>query len=375
MQMFKYSPLFLIVLLLGGCFGSGDEQPATENDVAISPEKNGPDSIESISNANGYLQIFDAEYPQNVIANRMEKNIALIEGSVDKTNMHLFPSAGIHVQIPDGMSVAERFTGFVSDPNAESVCSFMLTTNPFSMKKTTSQIVSDAIRTEKVKIVYTKDIEVDGRPGEFYLTVEPIGELLIAKHIIAFGDDDFCWIATCTFDEKHEEEFGEALLQSILNLRISEEPRLPPGEDVDFTMTPENLVLTDGFIDKLVFTKDGVFPVEDTKAPVFQAAKSLLRFNIKNKQELARAIISPSPLFGISVISSEKKFEADGIEGYEYISIGEDHLSKEPLYIYSVTLFDELDTYVIHGWFSSDIQENYVDEFRSLAKSFKRKSK
>ena len=245
-------------------------------------------------------------------------------------------------------------------------------TNPFSMKKTTSDIVSATIRNENTKILFNKDVTVDGKTGEFYLTRQNFHGIDLAKYTLVFGDDNFCWIVTCSFGAGQEDAFAEQLLTSILNLKISDAPRLPPGEDVGFSLTPNRLVLTDGFIDKLVFTTTGIFPVDDSKQPVFQATTSLLTFDGSEREQIAQRLISPSGLFKVNIISSKKEVEIDGLEGYEFVAIGEDLTNGEPLWIFSTTLFGEKEAYLCHGWVSSDNQENYnyIKDFRGLAQSF-----
>ncbi len=61
---------------------------------------------------------------------------------------------------------------------------------------------------------------------------------VLASYNLTFGDDDFSWIVKGTFDADKESEVGESMFRSILNTRISDSPRLPPGQDVDFTITP-----------------------------------------------------------------------------------------------------------------------------------------
>ena len=363
--------LLLILLLLPwftGCFGE-------EQDVAPVIEKNptSQDSNKTTDSEEGYLQVLGEKYPQNVISNRMQKNFARFSNQSDKSRMHLFPSAGIEVYKPDNLEPADRFTGFICSEDGGNAATLVVSTNPFPMENYASEIVSDAIRSEKVKILFNKDLEIDGRRGEFYFTTEPLLNFQLAKYTLVFGNEEFCWIITCSFNANQEEKYAEDLLTAILNLKVSDQPRLPPGNDVDFKMVPDQLVLTDGFVDKLVYTRTGVFPADDPKEPVFQAAKTVVGFEKSNRKQLAERLISPSPLFAIDFISSRNEVETDGLKGYEFVAVGEDMIAKEPIWLYTVILFEGDFAYLFHGWVSSDVTDNYIKEFRTLAQSFKRR--
>lgn len=369
MTIFRFTFLALL-LLFSGCFGSSTADqdvsaPETENVVS------GKNNIES--DETGYLTVLGGIRQQNYISNRMENNFARLTGAADPVQLHHFQSAGLKVHQPVGMKVSDLFTGFVSENSEAAQATFVIMTNPFSMEESTSNLVSEELRNENTKILFNKDVKVDGKTGEFYLTRQPFQNIELAKYTLVFGDDDFSWIVTASFDVENEESIAEPLLTSLLNLQISDTPRLPPGEDVDFQLTPNRLILTDGFIDKVVFTVSGIYPVHDSKQPVFQAGKTLANFSEAKHEQMAANLISPSRLFKVNMISSKRPVEIDGLKGFEFVVVGEDLTNGEPLWLYSTTLFGDNDTYLFHGWVSSDNQENYITDFRALTESFKRK--
>ena len=358
-----------VLILTCGC---RDEPKSADNPVT--PENvdaNAQNTVTVPEDDGGYLPVFDAEHGQNTISNRMQKNFNRFHDKMDESKFFHFKSAGLKIYQPENMPRTEKFSGFLSEEDGASV---LLLTNPFSMEKTTSQLVSDAVRSGKTGIIYTKKMKVDGQEGVFYLTKDPFGDSFITKCIVAFGNDDFSWIVTGTFNPELESEYGEEILTAILNIKIPDEERLPPGEDVDFTLQPNRLVITPGFIDKVVFTLTGIFPQEVvTKEPIFQAGRALIDFDVLDQRKLAVQLISPTPAFQIDLVSSEKEVKIDDLEGYEFVSIGTDLGSGMPLVIYTMILFDDKAGYVMHGWGSTENEENYVPDFRALAESFKRK--
>lgn len=317
-----------------------------------------------------YLPIFEKGLQQNVISRRMESNLRVFFQRENKSQMHHFPSAGLRMLKPDAFKLSERFTGF-QRPEA----GITILTNPFSMQETTKTIIGLVVDSANSGVLFTKDLEIDGYQGTFYAHVESFGdEVRVANYILGIGDDSFSWVVKGSFKTEYEmkDNIGRDVLRAILNVRIADEPRLPPGRDVDFTIQPNILKLNDGFIDKLIFTKGGTFPVNSVTEPIFQAIRVPVEMQVDERQRFARLMITPSPMFKIELLSSEEEIEVDSLQGYEYLAIGQDTTSQEPLQLYSVTLYDNQVAYVMNGWVSSRNTENYVQHFKQLANSFRR---
>ncbi len=349
---------------------SGSTSPAsggdstTESDARISTE-----AVED----KGFLAIFEDGLPQSTISNRMDIYFERFHNTVDKSELVHFGSAGLMIYPPAGFVKSDRFNGF-EDPETGS--NIMIITNPFSMEGETKTIIDQAAKAKNSGVLFTRNIMNDDKQGIFYATREKFGsEREIAKYTMAFGDDEFSWVVTGAFRPEEEQKCGEEFLKSVLNARISNQPRLPAGEDVEFTIQPNRLELTDGFVDKLVFTLGGDFPVDTTKQPVFQASKLPLKWFSLGKEGAARSLMQPSPLFEIQAVSSKHEVLIDDLEGFEFVGIGRDTTNNEPLQMYSVTLFTDEVTYIMNGWVSSDNSESYISDFRALAKSFKRKER
>ena len=121
----------------------------------------------------------------------------------------------------------------------------MVTTNPFSMEET-SQLVAESVRVGETETLYTREIDVDGQAGILYLTRTRVGETeaFVTKRVVAFGGDDFSWIITATSKNTFETKHGEEIMKMLLNIQIAEEGPVANGDEVDFQITPNRLVLT-----------------------------------------------------------------------------------------------------------------------------------
>lgn len=364
--------LLLIILLLSGCQQNNDSPDrTTSGETTAAATADSPVTSESRSHQN-YQPIFSGDLAQNTLSNRMEKNFLRDVNRIDEGKLVHFPSAGVLLHQPEGLDRSTRFSGF---EDLKSGVSITILTNPFSMDGTTKLILGEAVNTANSGVLFTKTISKGDRQGIFYASRETYGNQQVAKYTTAFGDENFSWIVFATFRAELEDQWGEELLRTVLNVRVSEEPRLPPGKDVDFTIRPNRLVLTDGFVDKLVFTINGIFPMTTTKEPIFQAVRSIFKVEAEDRRDMALKLISPAAPFEVKLVSTQNEVTINDLPGYEFIAVGRDSASDEPLQIYSVILFDEEGSYIMHGWVSTDNPESYIADFRALAKSFQRKNR
>lgn len=372
--------LLVLVLFFGfaACVGCREDETPNAASAADSPTDMADDTTsEADSQAKAdesrqrFQSVFDEGLPQNLISNRSEMNVSRLRNSAEDATFVPFPSAGLELILPDGFEKSTRFSG-AQQPGGDST--LLILTNPFSLERNTESILESAFKAGSSEMLFKKPMRHEDRNAIFYVSREQVGQKSIGKYILAFGDDSFSWIVTAVFRAELEETVGEQLLRSVLNAKISELPRLPPGEDVDFRLTPNRLKVTDGFVDKLVFALDGKFPMHG-KMPVFQAIKSPIPDVDDDQETIARKLIRPAVNFELKLISSDRKLTIDGLDGYEFVSLGRDMLSNEPLQIYSVLLFSHDGIYKLHGWCSTNNLESYVTDFRNLAESFQLKER
>ena len=358
--------------------GSNSDTPAIEINAAAtdsSGNKSDEPTTSGVNGQTGYSPIFEDGLQQSIISSRMDNNFNVFFGRGDKKSLHLFKSAGLRMNVPGNLKVAERYTG-LERPGI----SISISTNPFSMEETTKKIIDEAVNQENTGVLYTRRIAIDGYKGLLYANVATgAGDeaIKIASYTVAVGDESFSWLAKGAFDAKNEmqDQTGELILSALLSMRIADEPRLPPGEDVDFAFTPNVLKLNDGFVDKVIYTKGATFPTNDITQPIFQAVRFPGQVSESDRRQFAQIMMVPTKLFKVELVSSENEIEIDGLKGYEFLAIGVDMASNEPLQLYSVSLFDNETAYVINAWVSSLNTDNHLKDFKQLARTFRRKDK
>ena len=208
------------------------------------------------------------------------------------------------------------------------------------------------IRFNKARVLFMTGMKIGKMDAELYVGQESPERLRggkLGEFTLIFGDGSFSWVVKATFDADMENELGLITLQSILNTRLSDGPRLPAGADVDFVITPGRLSIVDGFIDRMVFALEGEFP-SHSQLPIFMVGRSLIDVSEADRRLTARRMANPPGLYQLRRISSFKEIEIDGLTGFETLAVGLDQATNQPLQFYSVSLFDGPRHYLMNGW-------------------------
>ena len=72
-------------------------------------------------------------------------------------------------------------------------------------------------------------------------------------------------------------------------------------------------------------------------------------------------------------IETSKEISINGLSGYEIIAKASDRDTNIPLVVYQVILFDKESYYIIQGLVGENLKAEYLDDFQTMARSFKRK--
>jgi hypothetical protein len=72
-------------------------------------------------------------------------------------------------------------------------------------------------------------------------------------------------------------------------------------------------------------------------------------------------------------VKSAGAITIDGIDGYELLAEGEDTKSGTPLLVYQVILFNKNSYILMQGLVEAKLGDEYLPEFKAMARSFKRK--
>jgi hypothetical protein len=282
----------------------------------------------------------------------------------------VFPSCAVKVRQPEGFETAEAFDGF-RDLDTQSSVMVVRIEAPFA--ETTKGFAQEHMRPRGWTLHSRQEVEVGSRPALLIHFEQPAGGRQFLKWVIAFGDEKSTTLVTAAFPKDREQELSARLKATVLSTQPEDDAPAEPGADVPFTITPSpELKPTRAMSRALAYTKDGSLPTKSPEDPLFIAAPSFGSV-AKEKRRFAEQRLLNTAQTKDLVIKSTEKVTVDGLEGFESVAEAVHASSGTPLVIHQVILFDEGSYILMQGLVGADLSDQYLPEFKTMARSLRRK--
>jgi hypothetical protein len=285
----------------------------------------------------------------------------------------LFPAAGVKLIRPNGFDEAENFHGF---QQLRTQSSIMVLKIPGPFSETARGLTAEQLKTRGMTLRSKESVGIDGNTGVLLGVTQNAYGMEFAKWILVFGDEEATKMIMATFPQSSEANLSSQLKAVVLGTKIDNTPAPAPGTDVGFAMVaPATLKLTSGIGKTLIYTKDGTIPAKSPEEPFLIAAPSLSEVPMDSKRQFAVQRLFQTAHTKISSVTSNDEITIDGLNGYEIVADGEDIDSGTPLSIYQVILYGDGSYILIQGLVGSTIADQYLPEFKSMARSLRRNPK
>ena len=283
------------------------------------------------------------------------------------------PVAGIKLERPEGFENADSFEGF---QQADTGASIMVATLPGPFAEVTRGFTAPGLSTRGMTLRSKENLRIDGTPALLLNVTQSAYGTEFAKWILVFGDEKKTRMVTAPFPVAEEAALSEKLKAVVLSAKPDTGPAPPIGDRVGFSLVGSpKMKLTEGIGKMIVYTKDSVMPMKSPEDPLFVAAPSLSKVPIGDKHAFAVQRLSQTAATKVGSITSDTEIEIDGLKGYEFVAEGKDADSGTPLTVYQVILFDDGAYIVVQGLVGTRLRDTYLPEFKSMARSLKRKKR
>jgi hypothetical protein len=283
-----------------------------------------------------------------------------------------FPTAGIKLLQPAGFDAAKSFDGF-QQPSTQSSVMAIKIPGPFA--EVTSGFTAEKLKARGMTLRSKENITIDGNQGLLISVTQTAYGIEFSKWMVAFGNQSVTKMVTATFPTAHTAKLSAQLKSVVLTAKTDATPPTL-GSNVSFTISASDKVkLTPGMGKMLLYTKDGVIPAKSPADPLFIVAPSFLQVAIADKQQFATRRLYQTAHTKINSVTTTNAITIDGLDGYEIVADAQDVSSGTPLAIYQVMLFDNKSYILIQGLVGTKVRDEYLPEFRSMARSFTRQRK
>lgn len=284
-----------------------------------------------------------------------------------------FATAGIKLIKPDGFEAAENFDGF---QQASTQSSIMAITLPGPFSKATSGFNTAQLKARGMTLKSRENVSIDGRKGILINLTQTAYGIEFAKWIVAFGTEKETKIVTATFPTANAIKLSPILKSVVLTAKNDTTPPPILGSDVGFKIVASPKVKLTRVIGKmLMYTKDGTIPSKSPTDPLFVVARSFSQVDIGDKKEFATQRLSGTTSIKIDSVTTTDPISIDGLDGYEIVADAKDTDSGTPMTVYQVMLFDNKSYILIQGIVGTKIRDEYLPDFKAMARSFNQQRK
>lgn len=268
---------------------------------------------------------------------------------------------------PSGFIAATTFSGF---QNAETGASIMINELPAPYQSIVDGFTADALKTRGMTLLSKQAINFNNSKATLINVTQPANGTTYIKQMLIFGDSKATILVNGIYPEASkniELKIKDALLSTVYNASQNENPLEAATFTIDIKDTDFKLIKY--MSGSLLYSTDGKIP---TEKPTLVAGNSIAKISTQNQKKYAEERLKKLPGGELNVIKEIKEITIDNLKGYEIIANGKTRDDKAEL-IYQVMLFNENgDYYIIVG----QTKENfgtYLESFRKVSKTFKRK--
>ena len=268
---------------------------------------------------------------------------------------------------PDGFVAATTFSGFQDNKLGASI---MINEIPAPYQTVVDGLNADALKTRGMTLVSKQIVDFNNSKATLINVTQPANGTIYLKQMLVFGDTKQTVLVNGIYPEASksiEAKIKEALLSTVYNPSQNDNPL----DAATFTIDVENteFKLIKYMAGSLLYSTDGKIP---TEKPTLIVGNSLAKIPTQNQKSYAEERLKKLPRGDQSVIKQINEITIDNLKGYEIIADGKTK-DNMPELVYQVMLFnDKGDYYIIVGQAKEEFQK-YLETFRQVSKTFKRK--
>lgn len=279
--------------------------------------------------------------------------------------------AGTKISIipPQGFTKASDFLGFQQELSGSSIM-FLDVPGPFS--EISKGFTKDNFLSQGVQVQDIENLVINGLPAIFVTGEQNAYGNEYIKFVLSFGTEKETIMINGAFP-KNLNETGTDIKSAMLTAYYEPDKVINPFEIVDYVINTDEygLKFAKSMSNSLVFTADGLLPVQSEDKTTFIAAKSFSKVPISDTKLFSINRLKKMP-FEIENIESTEDISIDGISGYEIIAFTVDKNTAEKGKVYQVMLFSDSLYYIMLGTTNQEYEIN-IEKFKKIANSFKRK--
>jgi hypothetical protein len=219
-------------------------------------------------------------------------------------------------------------------------------------------------------LVSKQTIDFNNSKANFIKLTQAANGVIYIKQILMFGDSHGTVLVNGIYPEAAKELEGkikEALLSTIHDAAQNGNPLEAATFSIDIKDTDFKLVKY--ISGSLLYSTDGKIP---TEKPTLIVGNSIAKVQTQNQKKYAEERLKKLPRGESFIVKEAKEINIDNLKGFEIVADGKAKDGQAEL-VYQVMLFNNDGGYYIIVGAAKENFEKYLENFKKISKTFKRK--
>ena len=268
---------------------------------------------------------------------------------------------------PSGFVAATTFSGF---QNLETGASIMINELPAPYQSLVDGFTAEALKSRGMTLIKKETIDFNGSKATLIHLSQAANGTTYLKQMLIFGDTLATVLVNGIYpaaSKASELKIKDALLSTVYNSSQNENPLEAATFTIDIKDTDFKLIKY--MSGSLLYSTDGKIP---TEKPTLIVGNSIAKISSQNQKKYAEERLKKLPRGELNVVKEIKEITIDNLKGFEIVADGKTKDNNNEL-VYLVMLFNETGDYYIIVGQSQEELEKYLDIYKKIAKTFKRK--
>lgn len=280
----------------------------------------------------------------------------------------------VRMKQPENFAPSKDFSGFA---NVESNASVMVTELPAPFAQATAGFTAEGLASKGMKLLSKSSVQVGNLPGLLVEIEQSAYGKNFKKWINAFGNSDTTFIVTATYPIDDEKKLSKSLKDAVLTASFDETIKsASPLEVVPFTISGgDNFKVAGVLQGTLMLTPTGKMGAATGKSSsAFVVGKALGPVPVGDKSAFAKArLMQTSKVSDIKIISEADR-TIDAMPAREVVASAKEANGSSVL-IFLTLVYPSQSYFIMQGIAELVDQDKQIEEFRTIAQSFKLKTK
>ncbi len=299
--------------------------------------------------------------------------LAAGSGGVAEAKCRYAPSTSVCMELPPGFRASDTFAGF-ENPTQHTEVHVSELDRPY--RDVVADMTMDRLERRGMRVIFARKEVIGTAPAMRVKIRDEAGEEPRFRQILIAGYPQKTVLVSAVYPESMETTFLTNRLESMMRSLTYDPDRVPDlVRNLPFHLAAEEgLVLTRRVNNSLIYTKDGRLPKPLATDPAFVVGQAVAAEPVGDRLNFAIERVHRLPDMEEILVDKAEEIAVDGLEGYEITGQARDRESYARLALYEVILYDGDDGYYLMvGTVGLDGKPDYLEKFRAMARSFKRR--